>query len=122
MNWEAIAIVPRQHCIPRCRFSFNSSPLGSATKVKLALSLFSDLVNVKDSYDMEKMLKFCLTVCKNYRPVSYHNWDHAFSVAHCMYWVIKSAPNKFSELEVCMVGTKGLLEVWLIAHPKVSLM
>lgn len=87
------------------RFSFDCSPLDSITKVKLAITLFSDLVGVTDHYNADKILKFFLTVCKNYRPVSYHNWDHAFSVAHCMYWVISQGPQMFSESEV-----KNLME------------
>ena len=41
-----------------------------------------------------------LTVKKNYRDVPYHNWTHAFAVAHSMYLVIRSGNDKFTALEV----------------------
>lgn len=52
-------------------------------------------------YDMDTLIKFTLTVRKNYRPVPYHNWTHAFSVAHAMYTILKTTKNVFSPLEVC---------------------
>jgi cAMP and cAMP-inhibited cGMP 3',5'-cyclic phosphodiesterase 10 len=52
---------------------------------------------------MDTLIKFTLTVRKNYRPVPYHNWAHAFSVAHAMYTVVKTTSNVFSPLEVLKV-------------------
>lgn len=88
-----------------CRYSFDSGSLGASIKAQLAVTLFFDLVGTSDCFDRDKMLKFCLTTSKNYRPVSYHNWEHAFSVAHCMYWVITGAPTMFTELEVTQMRT-----------------
>ena len=51
-------------------------------------------------FDLDELWRFVLTVRKNYRKVPYHNWTHAFAVAHCMYLVIRSAEEKFSALEV----------------------
>lgn len=51
------------------------------------------------SFDARKLAHFTLTVRKNYRHVVYHNWRHGFTVAHCMYWIIRNLPNKFSKLE-----------------------
>ena len=34
------------------------------------------------------MCSFILTVKKNYRPVTYHNWRHAFNVAQTMYTLL----------------------------------
>ncbi|XP_074640630.1 putative 3',5'-cyclic phosphodiesterase pde-5 isoform X4 [Tubulanus polymorphus] len=50
-------------------------------------------------FDKECLMKFTLTVRKNYRNVPYHNWAHAFSVAHAMYTVIKTTTNLFTPLE-----------------------
>ena len=61
--------------------------------------MFLDLVD-PTGFDKDKLLKFCLTVSKNYRPIPYHNWEHAFSVAHCMYYVLKGVPQMFTEMEV----------------------
>lgn len=54
-----------------------------------------------------------LTVKKNYRDVPYHNWTHAFAVAHSMYLVIRSGNDKFTALEVkgsTMLFTTRLLD------------
>ena len=74
-------------------------PLDSLTKAQLAVLLFNRLVNTS-KFDQDKLLRFCLTVSRNYRPIPYHNWDHAFSVAHCMYYIITGAPDMFTETEV----------------------
>lgn len=35
------------------------------------------------------MCNFILTVKKNYRPVTYHNWRHAFNVAQTMFTLLQ---------------------------------
>ncbi len=49
---------------------------------------------------MECLMRFILTVRRNYRKVPYHNWSHAFSVAHAMYTVIKQTKHRFSQNQV----------------------
>jgi cAMP and cAMP-inhibited cGMP 3',5'-cyclic phosphodiesterase 10 len=51
-------------------------------------------------FDMECLIRFILTIRKNYRNVPYHNWSHAFSVAHAMYTVIKQTKHYFSPNQV----------------------
>ncbi|KAK3786950.1 hypothetical protein RRG08_037415 [Elysia crispata] len=53
--------------------------------------------NIK--YDMDDLVRFTLTVRKNYRNVPYHNWTHAFSVAHSMFVVIHTAKHRLSPIE-----------------------
>ncbi|XP_074657993.1 cAMP and cAMP-inhibited cGMP 3',5'-cyclic phosphodiesterase 10A-like [Tubulanus polymorphus] len=50
-------------------------------------------------FNMNKFARFCLTVRKNYRPVTYHNWHHAFAVTHSMYWIVQQIPGAFTMLE-----------------------
>ncbi|CAC5410938.1 PDE10 [Mytilus coruscus] len=50
-------------------------------------------------YDLDDMIRFTMTVKKNYRNVPYHNWAHAFSVAHAVYTVIKTTKHSFSPVE-----------------------
>lgn len=50
-------------------------------------------------YDLDDMIRFTLTVKKNYRNVPYHNWAHAFSVAHAVYTVIKTNKHSFTPVE-----------------------
>lgn len=82
------------------RFTFDSSFLDGYTKAQLAVVMFSDLVDTSSRFDQDKLLRFFLTINKNYRPNAYHNWDHAFSVAHCLFWVIRGTQKMFSEIEV----------------------
>ena len=35
------------------------------------------------------LCRWILTVKKNYRPVMYHNWRHAFNVAQTMFTILK---------------------------------
>lgn len=41
-----------------------------------------------------------MSVKKNYRRVPYHNWKHAVTVAHCMYAILQSSRELFTDLEV----------------------
>ena len=84
-----------------CSASIDTAALSHDKKVKLVLTMFTDLVDVSSfQFDLDQCLKFTLTVAKSYRNVEYHNWDHAFSVAHCMYWLLKGSPERFSDIEV----------------------
>ncbi|WAR23266.1 PDE5-like protein [Mya arenaria] len=75
--------------------------------------LFRRINSVRENekrYDMDSLIRFTLTVRKNYRNVPYHNWDHAFSVAHAMYTVIKTSEHRFTAQEsdsirVCLTVT-----------------
>ena len=57
---------------------------------------------------MLDLMRFTLTVRKNYRNVPYHNWVHAFSVAHSMYTVIKTCRHQLTHLEVGTVEMSHL--------------
>lgn len=46
--------------------------------------------------DMETLVRFTLTVRKGYRGVAYHNWGHAFAVAHSMCVLMKMASEVFT--------------------------
>ena len=49
---------------------------------------------------MDELTKFTLTVRRNYRRVPYHNWTHAFSVAHTMFMILRKASSNFMLTEV----------------------
>ena len=56
-------------------------------------------------FDGETLMRFVLTIKKNYRKVPYHNWNHAFSVAHSMYAMLKTATTyNFTMYEVGIVN------------------
>lgn len=86
--------------------SIETTTLSLDVKALLVLTMFKDLVDVNHyGFNQDRLLRFVLTVARNYRMMKYHNWDHAFSVAHCMYWIIKGAPERFSDLEVTALIT-----------------
>lgn len=92
-----------------CSFHFNSAPLCANTKAKLAAFMFLELVDTAE-FDENKILRFCLAVSKNYRPIPYHNWEHAFSVTHCLYYIIIGAPHLFTYIEVVNTRILTLLK------------
>ena len=51
-------------------------------------------------YNDLTLIRFTLTIRKNYRHVPYHNWSHAFSVAHAMFTVLMTTSHEFTHLEV----------------------
>lgn len=61
-------------------------------------------------FGLDELRRFVLTVRKNYRDVPYHNWTHAFAVAHSMYLVIRSGNNRFTALEVRCLKNKVFAE------------
>ena len=70
-------------------------------KVNYALYMFFDLFGLS-KFQEQTLIRFVLTVKKNYRRVPYHNWTHGFSVAHCMYTILKRASRYFKPSEVCL--------------------
>ena len=48
-----------------------------------------------ETIEIQKLCSFILTVRKNYRPVEYHNWQHGFHVAHCLWRMIATHPDRF---------------------------
>ncbi|KAI0213878.1 putative 3',5'-cyclic phosphodiesterase pde-5 [Lamellibrachia satsuma] len=61
--------------------------------------MFKQLLGNASRYSDLTLVKFTLTVRKNYRPVPYHNWAHAFSVAHAVYTVLMTSTHKFTPFE-----------------------
>lgn len=59
--------------------------------VQLAMRMFYDL-NFVGSFKIHeyKLARFVLLVQKGYRDTPYHNWWHAFSVAHFAYSLMKN--------------------------------
>ncbi|XP_031549791.1 probable 3',5'-cyclic phosphodiesterase pde-5 isoform X3 [Actinia tenebrosa] len=79
-------------------YDFDSYSLESEVMPKLVIDMTRNLFSLT-RFDVDELYRFVLTVRKNYRRVPYHNWTHAFAVAHCMYLVIRSGHNNFSGLE-----------------------
>ncbi|XP_072178448.1 cAMP and cAMP-inhibited cGMP 3',5'-cyclic phosphodiesterase 10A-like [Diadema setosum] len=51
-------------------------------------------------FDMTTLARFILTVRKNYRLIPFHNFCHAFDVAHTMYMLLMKSEGKFTVVEM----------------------
>ena len=82
-----------------CSYYFSVFRLDDFEKAKHAIYMFKDLFGLS-KFDTDSLIRFTLTVRKNYRRVPYHNWAHGFSVANAMYSVIKHSQDTFQANEV----------------------
>ena len=65
---------------------------------QLFIYITTDLFG-EETFEMEKLCRFILTVRKNYRAVTYHNWEHGFHVAHALWLMIKANEDVFTKFE-----------------------
>lgn len=86
---------PQQLSVNVDDYYFNPFDLKDYDKARHAIYMFTDLFGL-NMFDQHSLLKFTLTVKKNYRRVPYHNWTHGFSVANSMYCILKRAQDIFS--------------------------
>ncbi|KAK3612701.1 hypothetical protein CHS0354_042228 [Potamilus streckersoni] len=80
-------------------YSFSPWTVIDEDKIRYVLYMFRELFTNATRFEQDDLIRFTLTVRKNYRNVPYHNWDHAFSVAHAVYTVIKTAKHNFTPFE-----------------------
>ena len=81
------------------RTETDTSQLSADCKISMIPLLLAELVDIS-AFDNDCLLRFSITVYKNYRPMPYHNYDHAFSVVHCCYAIMKASPEMFTPIEV----------------------
>ncbi|XP_050407137.1 dual 3',5'-cyclic-AMP and -GMP phosphodiesterase 11A isoform X2 [Patella vulgata] len=68
------------------RFDFNDFSLHGDEMILAGIRMFKDLGLIrKFRIDYEVLIRWLLTVKKNYRNVAYHNWRHAFNVCQIMF-------------------------------------
>ncbi|CAG7730521.1 unnamed protein product [Allacma fusca] len=79
------------------QFSYVTLYVDDMKKIHYAVHMFIDLFGLS-RFDLDSLYKFVITVKKNYRRVPYHNWAHGFTVAHCMYCILKKT-SAFKPLE-----------------------
>ncbi|KAJ8921660.1 hypothetical protein NQ315_010569 [Exocentrus adspersus] len=84
-------------------FRWYVSPEEYQDMPQLVFHMITEVIGLKD-IDQHKMMEFILTAKKCYRNNPYHNFEHAFNVAHCMFNILWRNMDKFSEIE-----TKSLL-------------
>ncbi|CAB3408797.1 unnamed protein product [Caenorhabditis bovis] len=78
---------------------FNGMRLSELEKPLYAVYMFRTMFGKWLRYDNDDLIRFVLTVRKNYRRVAYHNWAHGWSVAHAMFATLVNNPELFSKLE-----------------------
>lgn len=80
-----------------CKFSFIPRSIPMHDTIVACMSMFDDLGFIQKYRIKRKTLsRFLLLVEKGYRDVPYHNWSHAFAVAHFCYLLLKLLPlNKY---------------------------
>lgn len=79
-------------------YVFNPFGVDDLEKANCSVYMFVDLFGLA-RFDEESLVRFMLTVKKNYRRVPYHNWTHGFAVANTMYALLKRSMNAFGTLE-----------------------
>ncbi|XP_058820514.1 probable 3',5'-cyclic phosphodiesterase pde-5 isoform X1 [Topomyia yanbarensis] len=71
------------------QYDFSPFENNDFQKAMYSVYMFKDLFGL-GRFDKTNLIRFTLTVKKNYRRVPYHNWTHGFSVANTMYSMIKN--------------------------------
>uniref|UniRef100_A0A1B0CY76 Phosphodiesterase n=1 Tax=Lutzomyia longipalpis TaxID=7200 RepID=A0A1B0CY76_LUTLO len=79
-------------------YYFSAFEYDDFQKVQFAICMFTDLFGLS-RFDKMSLIRFTLTVKKNYRRVPYHNWTHGFSVANTMYSILKRSKGVFKSTE-----------------------
>lgn len=80
-------------------FQLDTQTVPYLTKAHLFPMMLADVADMS-RFDPAQLLRFTLTVAKNYRPLPYHNWEHAFHVAQFGHAILRGAPEHFPETEV----------------------
>ncbi|CAG2065944.1 unnamed protein product [Timema podura] len=80
-------------------YYFDVFSLDDFEKARHAIYMFKDLFGAI-KFNNKSLIRFTLTVKKNYRRIPYHNWTHGFSVANSVFCIIKHSPNLFTTNEI----------------------
>lgn len=101
--------IPPAHQYDLEMFSFDDINMTDSETCLMSVRMMLDFDLLKKFHiPHKKMCQFILTVKKNYRCVTYHNWRHAFNVAQVMYTLLSAGQmlSWFSDLEslIMLVG------------------
>uniref|UniRef100_T1JHX2 3',5'-cyclic-GMP phosphodiesterase n=1 Tax=Strigamia maritima TaxID=126957 RepID=T1JHX2_STRMM len=85
-------VIPSAQAFHLYDFKFHDFCLEDEDTLKACIRMFLDLDLVERFHiDYEVLCRWLLSVKKNYRQVTYHNWRHAFNVAQMMFAIITTA-------------------------------
>lgn len=65
-------------------------------------------------FNVHEISKFIFSIRRGYLNVSYHNFEHAFNVLHCIYCILIRNRDIFTRLEVCLEISKILTQQKLL--------
>jgi len=84
--------IPDRDHYELCSYNFDDDLMSEDETVKATLRMFLDL-DVMEEFQVpyDVLCRWTLSVKKNYRPVTYHNWRHAFNVAQTMFVMLYEA-------------------------------
>ncbi|GAU92146.1 hypothetical protein RvY_04264-2 [Ramazzottius varieornatus] len=89
-------------------WNFDDLPLSDMETILCTLRIFVD-TGISESFKIpfDVLVRWALSVKKNYRPVLYHNWRHAFNVVQTMYCIITAGGLRryFSDLDILALMT-----------------
>ncbi|XP_077999251.1 dual 3',5'-cyclic-AMP and -GMP phosphodiesterase 11-like [Glandiceps talaboti] len=95
-------VVPSASSLQLYNYSFSDFELDEDQTLQATIRMFMDLDLIqKFRINYEMVCRWLLSVRKNYRCVTYHNWRHAFSVAQTMFAMLRTGQmhNVFGDLE-----------------------
>ncbi|KAL5258630.1 hypothetical protein ACHWQZ_G009192 [Mnemiopsis leidyi] len=107
-NKDEVSLIEREE-IPSAdslnilSFEFADHSLDTDQTVLATIRMFMDLDLInKFRIDFQSLIRWSITVRKNYRDVMYHNWRHGFNVAQMMFAMLTSGQmsQQFTDLEV----------------------
>ncbi|KAI1303641.1 Dual 3',5'-cyclic-AMP and -GMP phosphodiesterase 11 [Halotydeus destructor] len=82
-------IIPSTQAMRLNDLQFSDFSLDEDMMIKACLRMFLDLDLIERfQIDYLVVCRWLLSVRKNYRPVTYHNWRHAFNVAQMMFAIL----------------------------------
>jgi len=89
-------------------FDFICTPQNDAILPQLFIRIVHDCFG-SNEFELEPLCRFVCTVRKNYRPVTYHNWQHGFHVAHALWRLLVDGKDRvFTKLEKMALIIGGL--------------
>ncbi|RZB39878.1 cAMP and cAMP-inhibited cGMP 3',5'-cyclic phosphodiesterase 10A, partial [Asbolus verrucosus] len=81
------------------QFSWYISPVDRPNMPHFCFYMFTQIID-DTVINKPQIMQFILSVRKLYRKVPYHNFEHAFSVCHCMYLILTRNLAKFTPIEI----------------------
>ncbi|KAF5400209.1 hypothetical protein PHET_06132 [Paragonimus heterotremus] len=88
-KWLANSLIPSVRFFQLDQFTFTDIELSDETTLQATLRMFLEMRFMKTfKIEMLRLCRWILSVKKNYREVTYHNWRHAFNVTQTMFAVL----------------------------------